>query len=176
MNVKMKRQIQHLWFIKELLRKILTIAVAKMFFSENVTIWVENFIGSVLNHPAVWLWIEFSAEIVVKCEMKQFLWRSIPIKAFTLKAIVKIYIQLCSFSKSRDIIQKFWVSETTHKKSLQKHLESEIYLRGNAYHPAFSCFTGWNCPGIFFIQTHTLIVKLQSFQFLNPSAVPLYTL
>ena len=39
MNVKMKRQIQHLWFIKELLRKILTIAVAKVFFSENVTSW-----------------------------------------------------------------------------------------------------------------------------------------
>ena len=28
-------------------------------------------------------------------------------KAFTLKAIVKIYIQLCSFSKARDIAQKF---------------------------------------------------------------------
>ena len=27
---------------------------------------------------------------------------------------------------------------------------------GNANYPAFSSFTGWNCPGIFFIRTHTL--------------------
>ena len=72
------------------------------------------------------------------------------IKAFTLKAIVKIYIQLCSFSKAGDIVQKFWVSETTQKKSLQKHLKSGICWKGNAYYPAFSCFTGWSCPGIFF--------------------------
>ena len=47
--------------------------------------------------------------------------------------IVKIYIQVYSFSKARDIVQKFCVSATTQKKSLQK---------GNAYYPAFSCFTG----------------------------------
>ena len=40
-----------------------------------------------------------------------------------------------------DIVQKFWVSAIIQKKSLQK---------GNAYYPAFSCFTGWSCPGIFF--------------------------
>ena len=39
MNVKMKRQIQHLWFIKVLLRKILKIAVAKVSFSKNITTW-----------------------------------------------------------------------------------------------------------------------------------------
>ena len=98
------------------------------------------------------------------------------IKAFTLKAIAKIYIQWCSFSKARDIVQKFWVSKTTQKKLLQKHLKSGICSKGNAYYPAFSCFTGWSCPGIFFMPTHTLIVKLQSFQFLNTSAVPFYTL
>ena len=38
-NVKIKGQIQHLWFIKELLRKILTIEVAEVFFSENITTW-----------------------------------------------------------------------------------------------------------------------------------------
>ena len=79
-------------------------------------------------------------------------------KASTLKAIVKIYIQLCSFSKARDIVQKFWVSKTTHKNSLQKYLESGICWKVNACYPAFSCFTGWSCPGIFFIQPHTLIV------------------
>ena len=74
----------------------------------------------------------------------------IDVKAFTLKAIVKMYIQICPFSKPRDIAQKFWVSETTQKKSLQKHLKSGICWNVNAYYPAFSCFTGWSCPGIFF--------------------------
>ena len=72
------------------------------------------------------------------------------IKAFTSKAIFKIFIQLCSFFKARDIVQKIWVSEATHKKSLQKHLKSGICWKGNAYYPAFSCFAGWSCPGIFF--------------------------
>ena len=67
-------------------------------------------------------------------------------KQFTLKAIDKIYIQVCSFSKAMDIFQKFWVSATTQKKSLQK---------GNAYYPAFSCFTRWRYPGIFYSNTYT---------------------
>ena len=32
--------------------------------------------------------------------------------------------------------------------------------KGNAYYPAFSCFTRWNCLGIFFfIQTHILLLS-----------------
>ena len=45
---------------------------------------------------------------------------------FTLKAIINMYIQVRSFSKARDIVQKFRVSEITQKKSLQKHLKSGI--------------------------------------------------
>ena len=47
--------------------------------------------------------IEFFAEIVVKCEVKP----DEEIKAFTLKAFVKMYIQVCSFPKARGIVQKF---------------------------------------------------------------------
>ena len=60
---------------------------------------------------------------------------------------MKIYISYIS-----------WVFETSQKKSLQKDLKSAICWKGNAYYPAFSCFTEWSCPGIFFMQTHTLIV------------------
>ena len=70
-----------------------------------------------LNHPAAIAF--FAEEIVVKCEVKPDEDIYIYIKAFRLKAIVKIYI-LCSFCKARDIFQKFWMSETTQKKSLQK--------------------------------------------------------
>ena len=66
-----------------------------------------------------------------------------------LKAIVKIYNYVCSFSKARDIVDKFWVSESTEKKSLQKHMKSGICWQGNAYYPTFSYFTGWSFPGIF---------------------------
>ena len=49
MNVEIKRQIQHLWFIKELLQKILTIAVTKVFFLENITTWnLQNLSWQVL--------------------------------------------------------------------------------------------------------------------------------
>ena len=37
-----------------------------------------------------------------------------------------MYIQVFSFSKARDIIQKFWMSETTQRNTLQKHLKSGI--------------------------------------------------
>ena len=67
-----------------------------------------------------------------------------------------MYIQVCSFSKARDIVQKFRVSETTQKKSFQKHLKSRICWKGNAYYPAFSCFAGWSCPdNLLYLNTHT---------------------
>ena len=66
--------------------------------------------------------IEFFAEVVVKCEVRP----DEDIKAFTLKAFVKMYIQVCSFLKARDIVQTFSVSETTQRNSLTKHLKSEI--------------------------------------------------
>ena len=66
--------------------------------------------------------IELFAELVAPCEVKS----DEDVKVFTLKAIVKMYIQVCSFSKPRDIVQKFQVSETTEKKSLQKHLKIRI--------------------------------------------------
>ena len=50
-----------------------------------------------LAHPAV---IEFFAEKVVKCEVKQDKY----VKASTFKAIVKMHIQVC---KARGIVQKF---------------------------------------------------------------------
>ena len=45
--------------------------------------------------------IGFFAEIVVKCEVKPYE----DIKAFTLKALVKMYIHVCSFSIVGDIVQ-----------------------------------------------------------------------
>ena len=66
--------------------------------------------------------IELFAEIVVTCEVKL----DEDVKVFTLKPIVKMYIQVCSFSKPRDNVQKFQVSEATEKKSLQKHLKIRI--------------------------------------------------
>ena len=57
-------------------------------------------IGAILNHPVV---IKSFAEIAVKYEVKA----DENIKAFTLKAIVKMYIQVCSFSEARDTVQKF---------------------------------------------------------------------
>ena len=86
------------------------------------------------------------AEIVVKCEVKP----DEDVNAFTLKAIIKIYIQVCSFSEARNIVQKFWVSKTTQNKSLRKHLKSGTCWKGNAYYSVFSYFTGWSCSGIFF--------------------------
>ena len=47
--------------------------------------------------------IELFAEVVMKCEGKP----DEDVKAFTLKAIVKMYIQVGWFSKARDIVQKF---------------------------------------------------------------------
>ena len=61
--MKIKRQIQHLWFIKELLQNILTIAVAKVFFLrkhhnlEFAEFELTNFIGAVINHPAIYIYI-----------------------------------------------------------------------------------------------------------------------
>ena len=43
--------------------------------------------------------MELFAEIVVKFEVKP----DENVKAFSLKAIAKIYIQICSISKDRDI-------------------------------------------------------------------------
>ena len=37
-----------------------------------------------------------------------------------------MYIQVFSFFKARDVIQKFWMSETTQSNTLQKHLKSGI--------------------------------------------------
>ena len=71
MNMKTKRQIQHLWFIEELLQKILTIAersfLRKHHNLELANFELRNFIGAILDHPTV---IEFFREIVVKCEVK----------------------------------------------------------------------------------------------------------
>ena len=57
--------------------------------------------------------------------------------------------QKWSISKARDIAQKFWVN--TQKKSLQKHLESGICRKSNAYYQAFSYFTRWSCPDVFLV-------------------------
>ena len=183
-NVKIEGQIQHLWFIKELLRKILTIEVVKCFSRKTSQpgisrIWVDEFYRSCSQPPSCEAVIEFFAEIVMKWEVKPFLWICIYIyiysleyiyiylyiyiyiyvymKAFTLKAIFKTYIQLCSFSKARDIVHNC-LKLLTRNHLKQKHLKSGICWKGNPCYPAFSCFTGWSYPGIFFIQTHTLIV------------------
>ena len=66
--------------------------------------------------------IELFPEIVVTYEVKS----DEDVKVFTLKAIVKMYIEVCSFSKPRNNVQKFQVSEATEKKSLQKHLKIRI--------------------------------------------------
>ena len=66
--------------------------------------------------------IELFPEIVVRYEVKS----DEDIKVFTLKAIVKMYIEVCSFSKPRNNVQKFQVSEATEKKPLQKHLKIRI--------------------------------------------------
>ena len=58
-----------------------------------------------------------------------------------IKRIVKMYIPVCSFSKSKDAFQKFWVSEITQKKSLQKHLKSGTCWKSVTYYPAFLYFT-----------------------------------
>ena len=79
-------------------------------------------------------------------------------EAFTLKAIVKIFQSqgYCSevlsvWNYSEEIITK-----TSEAWNLLWCILS--YYQGNAYYPAFSYFTGWSCLGIFFFQTHTLIV------------------
>ena len=98
--------------------------------------------GAIVSHRVA---IELFAEIVLKCELKP----DEDVKAFKSITIVKMYIQVWSFSKARDIVQKLWVSETTQKKSLQKHLNNGICWKVNAYYSTFSCFTGWSFPGIF---------------------------
>ena len=143
--MKIKIQIQHLRFIEELLQKILTIE--ERCFSWKTSqpgicrIGVEKFYRSYSQPPS-------SDRTFCRnsCEMwSENRWRYI-YKIIHIKSNCQMYIQVCSFSKARDIVQKFWVSETTQK----KHLKSGICWKDNAYYPAFSCFTGWSCPGIFF--------------------------
>ena len=79
--------------------------MAKSVFLENITTWnIQNsswgIIRAILDHPAV---IEFFAEIVVKCEVKP----DERMKAFTLIAILKMYIQVCLFSRARILIRSF---------------------------------------------------------------------
>ena len=52
--------------------------------------------GAIVSHQVV---VELFAEIVVKFEVKP----DENVKAFALKAIAKIYIQVCSISKDREI-------------------------------------------------------------------------
>ena len=60
MNVKIKRQIQHLRFINR-------VFLGKHHNLEFAEFELMNFVGAILNHSAV---IEFSAEIVAKkCEV-----------------------------------------------------------------------------------------------------------
>ena len=106
---------------------------------------------AILDHPAV---IEFFAEIVVKYEVKsdKDIYKDIHIKS----NCQDVYSSMLIF-QGHEYCSEVWVSETTQKKSLQKHLKSEICWKGNAYYSAFSCFTGRSCPGIFFYSnTHWL--------------------
>ena len=149
MNVKIKRQIQHLWFIEELLQKILTIG-------ERCFSWKTSQPGTCRIRVEESYYRSYSRPPC--CDSSGFtsLWNmkwnqmKIYIKAFTLKAVVKI----CSFSKARDIVEKFWVSETTQKKSLQKHLKSVI------------CWKQVCEKVMHIIQlSHVLLVKLSRFFF-----------
>ena len=69
----------------------------KVLFSKNITTWnlqnsTKEIIGAIVNHPVL---IELFAEIIVKCEVQL----DENATVFTLKAIVKMYIQVCSCSK-----------------------------------------------------------------------------
>ena len=54
MNVKFKTQIRYFWFIEELLQKILTTGERCFYHNlEFAEFELKNFIGAILNHPAV---------------------------------------------------------------------------------------------------------------------------
>ena len=110
-----------MFLISELYQKMLTLA--EMCFSRKtpqpgIRRIQGGIIGAIISYPVV---IELFTEIVVKCEVK-------PVGDLKgiAKAIVKMYIQVCTFSKARDIVQKFQVSKNTQNKSLQKHLRRGI--------------------------------------------------
>ena len=114
-NMEIKWKNKHLWFIEKLLQKILRIA--------------ERCFSRKTSQPGI------CDRILYRniCERRsEFRWRYKSIEiAFTSKAIVKMCIQICFFSKAWYIVQTFWVSETTQKKSLQKHLKIGICWKNN---------------------------------------------
>ena len=131
MTVEIKRKIQHFWFIKELLHKILT--TAGVFLGEHHNLEfaefkLMNFIGAVLNHPAV---IEPFAEIVVK------------------KCKVKPYEDICWFSKAWAIVQKClqllrrnYYKKVMHVIQLSHVLQGEVvqvFFLFKHTHLLFSC-------------------------------------
>ena len=71
MNVKIKRQIQHLWFIKELLQNILTTKercfLSKTHNAEFVEFELKNYRSYCQPHSVL---IKLFAEVFVECEVK----------------------------------------------------------------------------------------------------------
>ena len=118
---------------------------------ERVEFEFRNFIGAILDYPAV---IEFFPEIVVKCELKpdEDIYKDIHIKS----NCQDVYSSMPIFQSQGyfSTVLSVW---NYSEEIITKHLKSGICWKVNGYYPAFSCFTGWSCPGIFFIQTHTHI-------------------
>ena len=91
--IKRKFEIYFRAFVKN-------INCGKAFSSENITTWnLENsswgITGTMAGYPDM---IELFPEIVVTYEVKS----DEDVKVFTLKAIVKMYIEVCSFTKPRN--------------------------------------------------------------------------
>ena len=152
MNVKIKRQIQHLWFIEELLQKILTIAersfLRKHHNLELANFELRNFIGAILDHPTV---IEFFREIVVKCEVKpdEDIYKGIHIKSSCQDMFIFQSQGYCS-----EVLSVWNYSEEVITKTSEEwNLLKTGLWKGNAYYPAFSCFTG-EIVQVFFLFKH----------------------
>ena len=92
--------------------------------------------------------IEFFAEIDVKCEVKpdEDIYKGIHIKSSCQDMFIFQSQGYCS-----EVLSVWNYSEEVITKTSEEwNLFKTGLWKGNAYYPAFSCFTGWNCLGDFF--------------------------
>ena len=157
MNVKIKRQIQHLWFFKELLWKIL--AIAERCFSRKTSQpeicinRVDEFYRSYSQPP--------SCDRIFcrnSCEMwSETIWRHIHKGIHIKKQLSRFIFNDVHFPKPGILFRSSECLKLL-RRNHYKNIWRVEFVEKVMHYPAFSCFTGWSCPGIFFIETHTLIV------------------
>ena len=150
-------QLQHLWFIKELLEKMLTIAercISRKTSQPKICrIGVDKFYRSYSQPP--------SCDRIFcrnSCEMwSETIWRHIHKGIHIKKQLSRFIFNDAHFPKPGILFRSSECLKLL-RRNHYKNIWRVEFVEKVMHYPAFSCFTGWSYPGIFFIETHTLIV------------------